>query len=146
MRNTWPDRAMSDRNERWPGDFYHLADTLPEEDQALLARLRQYMAERVAAGAIYLCGSDEQKTRGLPSMARLEILSSSGLTELDDGDAGRDRLARAAECRGRARGLPSSRREPARTRLARQSVLHRVCPGNEQLIVGRAITAVGAFV
>jgi glutaryl-CoA dehydrogenase len=38
-----------------------------------------------AAGSIYLCGSEEQKERWLPAMARLEKLGSFGLTEPDVG-------------------------------------------------------------
>lgn len=33
---------MSDLNENWPGDFYRLQQTLPDEDQALLAELRRF--------------------------------------------------------------------------------------------------------
>ena len=35
----------------------------------------------LAMGSIYLCGSEEQKQRWLPSMARLETIGSFGLTE-----------------------------------------------------------------
>jgi glutaryl-CoA dehydrogenase len=35
----------------------------------------------LSAGSIYLCGSDEQKERWLPEMARMEKLGSFGLTE-----------------------------------------------------------------
>ena len=35
----------------------------------------------LAMGSIYLCGSEEQKQRWLPSMARLEMIGSFGLTE-----------------------------------------------------------------
>lgn len=130
-------------------DFYQLASTLPQEDQRLLAELREYMETHVApvindywtraefphdlvpgiaklaiagasykgygfrgrnsllegfialelsridssfatfvgvhgglsAGSIYLCGSDEQKERWLPGMARMEKIGSFGLTE-----------------------------------------------------------------
>ncbi|MDB5398828.1 MAG: acyl-CoA dehydrogenase domain protein [Rhodopila sp.] len=39
----------------------------------------------LAAGSIYLCGSDEQKQRWLPAMARMEKLGSFGLTEPEVG-------------------------------------------------------------
>jgi len=39
----------------------------------------------LSAGSIYLCGSDEQKQRWLPAMARMEKLGSFGLTEPEVG-------------------------------------------------------------
>lgn len=39
----------------------------------------------LAMGSIYLCGSDEQKERWLPAMARLDQLGAFGLTEPDAG-------------------------------------------------------------
>lgn len=39
----------------------------------------------LSAGSIYLCGSEEQKARWLPAMARLEKIGSFGLTEPDVG-------------------------------------------------------------
>lgn len=39
----------------------------------------------LAMGSIYLCGSDEQKQRWLPEMARLEKIGAFGLTEPDVG-------------------------------------------------------------
>ncbi|MDT5070437.1 MAG: glutaryl-CoA dehydrogenase, partial [Mycobacterium sp.] len=39
----------------------------------------------LSMGSIYLCGSDEQKQRYLPSMARLETIGAFGLTEPDVG-------------------------------------------------------------
>ncbi|HEY5855743.1 MAG TPA: acyl-CoA dehydrogenase family protein [Aldersonia sp.] len=39
----------------------------------------------LAMGSIYLCGSDEQRERYLPAMARLEKIGSFGLTEPDVG-------------------------------------------------------------
>jgi glutaryl-CoA dehydrogenase len=39
----------------------------------------------LAMGSIYLCGSDEQKERWLPAMARLEKIGAFGLTEPDVG-------------------------------------------------------------
>ena len=41
----------------------------------------------LAMGSIYLCGSDEQKERWLPAMARLEKIGSFGLTEPEVGSA-----------------------------------------------------------
>ena len=35
----------------------------------------------LSMGSIYLCGSEEQKQRWLPPMARMEIIGSFGLTE-----------------------------------------------------------------
>ena len=137
----------------WPGDFYHLRETLSPEEQAILARLRETLESDVApvindywiraefphallpvfaslgaagasysgygfpghsalldglmcmevarvdpscatflgvhgglaAGSIYLCGSEEQKTRWLPAMSRLEKIGAFGLTEPDVG-------------------------------------------------------------
>ena len=39
----------------------------------------------LSVGSIYLCGSDEQKQRWLPAMARMEKLGSFGLTEPEVG-------------------------------------------------------------
>jgi glutaryl-CoA dehydrogenase len=137
----------------WPGDFYHLRETLPAEDQTLLARLRATLEAEVApviggywtrgqfphelvpvfaglgiagasykgygfpgrsslldgfiamelarvdpscatfmgvhgglsAGSIYLCGSEAQKDRWLPAMAKMEKIGCFGLTEPDVG-------------------------------------------------------------
>lgn len=148
-----PTKSGASGSALWPGDFYHLRDTLSSEDQALLARVRTFMESRVApvinhywtraefphglvpeiaklgivaasytghgfpgrtsllegfialeisrvdpsigtflgvhgglsSGSIYLCGSEEQKQRWLPSMSRLEKVGSFGLTEPDVG-------------------------------------------------------------
>jgi alkylation response protein AidB-like acyl-CoA dehydrogenase len=39
----------------------------------------------LAMGTIYLCGSEEQKERWLPSMARMELIGAFGLTEPEAG-------------------------------------------------------------
>jgi alkylation response protein AidB-like acyl-CoA dehydrogenase len=39
----------------------------------------------LAMGSIYLCGSEEQKQRWLPAMARMEIIGAFALTEPDHG-------------------------------------------------------------
>ena len=39
----------------------------------------------LAMGTIYVCGSDEQRDRWLPGMARLEQIGAFGLTEPDVG-------------------------------------------------------------
>jgi len=39
----------------------------------------------LAMGTIYLCGSEEQKERWLPAMARMELIGAFGLTEPDHG-------------------------------------------------------------
>ena len=39
----------------------------------------------LAMGTIYLCGSEEQKERWLPAMARMELIGAFGLTEPDSG-------------------------------------------------------------
>jgi alkylation response protein AidB-like acyl-CoA dehydrogenase len=39
----------------------------------------------LAMGTIYLCGSEEQKERWLPPMARMELIGAFGLTEPDSG-------------------------------------------------------------
>src|ERR1700712_1363892 len=41
----------------------------------------------LAMGTIYLCGSEEQKERWLPAMARMELIGAFGLTEPDTGSA-----------------------------------------------------------
>jgi glutaryl-CoA dehydrogenase len=41
----------------------------------------------LAMGSIDICGSDEQKERWLPAMARMELLGAFGLTEPDTGSA-----------------------------------------------------------
>ena len=51
----------------------------------------------LAMGSIYLCGSDEQKQRWLPAMARMEKIGAFGLTEPDVGS-------------GAARGLTTTAR------------------------------------
>ncbi len=51
----------------------------------------------LAMGSIYLCGSDEQKRRWLPAMARMEKIGAFGLTEPDVGS-------------GAARGLTTTAR------------------------------------
>src|ERR1700683_3697429 len=42
----------------------------------------------LAMGSIYLCGSQEQKERWLPEMARMEKIGAFGLTEPDVGSGG----------------------------------------------------------
>jgi glutaryl-CoA dehydrogenase len=39
----------------------------------------------LAMGSVYLCGSEEQKQRWLPAMARMELLGAFGLTEPESG-------------------------------------------------------------
>ena len=39
----------------------------------------------LAMGTVYLCGSEEQKERWLPAMARMELIGAFGLTEPDHG-------------------------------------------------------------
>src|ERR1700710_2271695 len=41
----------------------------------------------LAMGSIDICGSDEQKERWLPAMARMELIGAFGLTEPDTGSA-----------------------------------------------------------
>jgi len=50
----------------------------------------------LAMGSIYLCGSDEQKRRWLPAMARLEKIGAFGLTEPDVGSGASRGLATTA--------------------------------------------------
>ena len=144
---------MSDTSALWPGDFYHLRESLPAEDRALLAELRAFLEAEVApvindywtraefphhlipglarlgiigtsyhghgfrgrsalldgfialelarvdpsiatffgvhsglsAGSIYLCGSEEQKARFVPSLASGESLAAYALTEAGSG-------------------------------------------------------------
>src|SRR3954447_25644393 len=39
----------------------------------------------LAMGSVFLCGSEEQKQRWLPAMARMELLGAFGLTEPESG-------------------------------------------------------------
>lgn len=54
----------------------------------------------LSMGSIYLCGSDEQKERWLPAMARLEKIGSFGLTEPDVGSAASRGMATTCERTG----------------------------------------------
>ncbi len=51
----------------------------------------------LAMGSIYLCGSDEQRERYLPAMARFEKIGSFGLTEPDVGSGASRGLKTTAE-------------------------------------------------
>lgn len=50
----------------------------------------------LAMGSIQLCGSDEQRERWLPAMARMELIGAFGLTEPDVGSAISQGLATSA--------------------------------------------------
>lgn len=50
----------------------------------------------LAMGSIYLCGSEEQKQRWLPPMAKMELLGAFGLTEPDVGSGVAGGLATTA--------------------------------------------------
>jgi glutaryl-CoA dehydrogenase len=54
----------------------------------------------LAMGTIYLCGSDEQKERWLPAMARMELIGAFGLTEPDHGSD----IARGVQTTARREG------------------------------------------
>jgi len=54
----------------------------------------------LAMGTIYLCGSEEQKERWLPRMARMELIGAFGLTEPDHGSD----VARGVETTARRDG------------------------------------------
>ncbi|WP_448626655.1 acyl-CoA dehydrogenase family protein [Geodermatophilus sp. URMC 64] len=54
----------------------------------------------LAMGTIYLCGSEEQKQRWLPPMARMELIGAFGLTEPDHGSD----VARGVETTARRDG------------------------------------------
>ncbi|GAA1480179.1 acyl-CoA dehydrogenase family protein [Gordonia sinesedis] len=54
----------------------------------------------LAMGSIYLCGSEEQKQRFLPAMARLELIGSFGLTEPDVGSGAGGGLTTTARREG----------------------------------------------
>jgi glutaryl-CoA dehydrogenase len=47
----------------------------------------------LAMGTVYLCGSEEQKRRWLPAMARMELLGAFGLTEPEVGSGAARGLA-----------------------------------------------------
>jgi glutaryl-CoA dehydrogenase len=51
----------------------------------------------LAMGSINLCGSDEQRERWLPAMARMELIGAFGLTEPDIGSAISAGLATSAK-------------------------------------------------
>src|ERR1700728_5097158 len=51
----------------------------------------------LAMGSIYLCGSDEQKERWLPAMARMEKIGAFGLTEPDVGSGAARGLGTTAQ-------------------------------------------------
>lgn len=54
----------------------------------------------LAMGSIYLCGSEEQKQRWLPAMARLEKIGAFGLTEPEVGSGASRGLATTARREG----------------------------------------------
>lgn len=56
----------------------------------------------LAMGSIQLCGSDEQRERWLPAMARMELIGAFGLTEPDVGSAISAGLATSARRDGDA--------------------------------------------
>ena len=63
----------------------------------------------LAMGSINLCGSDEQRERWLPAMARMELIGAFGLTEPEHGSDISQGLATTA--RKRRRRLDPQRRE-----------------------------------
>ena len=50
----------------------------------------------LAMGSVHLCGSDEQRQRWLPAMARMELIGAFGLTEPDHGSGIAGGLATSA--------------------------------------------------
>jgi glutaryl-CoA dehydrogenase len=56
----------------------------------------------LAMGSVYLCGSEEQKRRWLPAMARMELLGAFGLTEPEVGSGASRGLATTARRVGQA--------------------------------------------
>jgi glutaryl-CoA dehydrogenase len=54
----------------------------------------------LAMGSIYLAGSEEQKERWLPQMARFEKIGAFGLTEPDVGSGAAQGLTTTARCEG----------------------------------------------
>src|SRR5438132_4297699 len=54
----------------------------------------------LAMGSIYLCGSEEQKQRWLPTMARLEKIGAFGLTETEVGSGASGGLTTTARREG----------------------------------------------
>src|SRR6516225_9388329 len=54
----------------------------------------------LAMGSIYLCGSDEQRQRWLPAMARLDKIGAFGLTEPDVGSGAAGGLTTTARREG----------------------------------------------
>src|SRR3954465_545357 len=68
----------------------------------------------LAMGTVYLCGSEEQKQRWLPAMARMELIGAFGLTEPDAGSHVARGLRTPARSAG-ARGLPPAARRDGGT-------------------------------
>src|SRR4030095_1575966 len=56
----------------------------------------------LAMGSVYLCGSEEQKQRWLPAMARMELLGAFGLTEPEVGSGASRGLTTTARRVGQA--------------------------------------------
>ena len=54
----------------------------------------------LSMGSIHVCGSEEQKQRWLPAMARMELIGSFGLTEPDVGSGASGGLATTARREG----------------------------------------------
>ena len=65
----------------------------------------------LAMGSIYLCGSEEQKQRWLPAMARLELIGAFGLTEPDVGSGVARRPDHHRPPRRRRRGSSTAQKK-----------------------------------
>ena len=77
----------------------------------------------LAMGSVDLCGSDEQKERWLPAMARMELIGAFGLTEPDTGSGIAGGLSHDRPARRRRVGA-RRREEVDRQRLLRRPRRH----------------------
>ena len=68
---------MTQTSDLWPGDFYRMRETLPAEDQALLAELRAFLAARVAPDINAYWIRAEFPHHLVPEIARLGIVGAS---------------------------------------------------------------------
>ena len=85
-----------------PGRSYLLDGMLAMEISRIDCSIATFNAVHggLAMGSIYLCGSDEQRERFLPAMARYDKIGSFGLTEPDVGSGVSGGLTTTAERQG----------------------------------------------
>src|SRR5207244_6724816 len=71
----------------WPGGGYLLDGMIAMELARVDPSISTFFGVHgsLAMGSIFLCGSEEQKQRWLPEMARMDKIGAFGLTEPDVG-------------------------------------------------------------